>query len=530
MDSPDGVLGSQAGTLNKSTGVSSLGVVVTLVVAPVVTLFVWFTVSWLVSPLRKYPGPFLAGYTNLWRLWAVRTRKYHHVIEALHKKYGPIVRIGPNTLDLDYPELIKTIYSTDGKWRKTEFYESNSVKMNGKIQYHIFSTTSQTEHARMKRPIVKYYSMSYVLALEPHIDTVITDFCKHLDWRFINGPNCPKPCDLGEWIDFYAWDVISSVTFSHRFGYMDQGYDYDGSLAKSLKALDYFQLVGQIPWLDFVFDKNPIKPIGPPNLENVARIAVETMVKRMQGKDEHYNPEKATDYLQHFIDSKSTHPDLVDDGCVVSYLLVNLIAGADTTSLTILAIFYYCLKNPSVYARLQAEIADADLDRDAPVPYNTARQLPYLEATVREAIRVHPAVAMLLERYVPEGGITLPDGSYVPAGAAVGLNPWVLNRNKGVWGEDVDAFRPERWLQQEGETDEQYKERMRKWNAYDLGFGNGSRICLGRNLAIAEIYKITATLMNRYEFELVDPSAEWTVWGSWFTKQSGVKTHIKLRK
>jgi len=61
MDSPDGVLGSQAGTLNKSTGVSSLGVVVTVVVIPVVTLFVWFTVSWLVSPLRKYPGPFLAG-------------------------------------------------------------------------------------------------------------------------------------------------------------------------------------------------------------------------------------------------------------------------------------------------------------------------------------------------------------------------------------------------------------------------------------------------------------------------------------
>jgi len=60
----------------------------------------------------------IPGYTNLWRLWAVRTRKYHHVIEALHKKYGPIVRIGPNTLDLDYPELIKTIYSTDGKWRK----------------------------------------------------------------------------------------------------------------------------------------------------------------------------------------------------------------------------------------------------------------------------------------------------------------------------------------------------------------------------------------------------------------------------
>lgn len=48
----------------------------------------------------------------------VYTGRYHLIIKKLHEEYGPIVRIGPNLLDLDYPELNKVIYTTDGKWKK----------------------------------------------------------------------------------------------------------------------------------------------------------------------------------------------------------------------------------------------------------------------------------------------------------------------------------------------------------------------------------------------------------------------------
>ena len=58
------------------------------------------------------------GYTNLWRLLLVRRGDYHIEIKKLHEKYGPVLRIGPNTLDLDIPELARVLYSTDGKWRK----------------------------------------------------------------------------------------------------------------------------------------------------------------------------------------------------------------------------------------------------------------------------------------------------------------------------------------------------------------------------------------------------------------------------
>ncbi|KAK4033039.1 Pisatin demethylase [Parachaetomium inaequale] len=491
------------------------------------TLVTWFTISWVSSPLRKYPGPFLAGYTNLWRLAQVQSGSYHLRIKKLHEKYGPVVRIGPNLLDLDYPELIKTVYSTDGKWRKTEFYENNSAMVNGKQTFHIFSTTDQAEHARMKRPVVKYFSLGHVLALEPHMDTVISDLIKNLDERFVKSK---KPCDLGEWIAFYAWDLISSATFSRRFGYMDAGHDFDQTIAIADKALDYFSAVGQIPWLDYLLDKNPVMRIGPPNLSNVTRIALEFLIARMQGKDLHFDP-KTPDYLQHFLDSKTAHPDLVDDGVIMGYLLVNLLAGADTTAITIRAVFYFCLKHPQAYRRLAAEVRAAGFDVSKPAPYGAARQLPFLEAVVREAMRLHPAVGMPLERYVPPEGLTLPGGAgYVPGGAAVGLNAYVVGRNKDVWGEDAEEFRPERWLRGEGEAEEVFKVRLQRMNAADLTFGGGSRICTGRNLALVEVYKIVATLVNRYEIELADPGKEWEVLCRWFSRQKGLVTKISLRE
>jgi cytochrome P450 len=310
---------------------------------------------------------------------------------------------------------------------------------------------------------------------------------------------------------------------------MDAGHDFDQTIAIADKALDYFSAVGQIPWLDYLLDKNPVMRIGPPNLSNITRISLESLITRMQGKDPNFNP-NTPDYLQHFLDSKTSHPDLVDDGVIMGYLLVNLLAGADTTAITIRAVFYFCLKHPATYRRLVAEVRAAGFDAAKPAPYAAARQLPFLEAVVREAMRLHPAVSMPLERYVPREGLALPGGGgYVPGGCAVGMNAYVVGRNKEVWGEDAEEFRPERWLQGDGEVEEVYKARLQRMNAADLSFGGGSRICTGRNLALVEVYKIVATLVNRYEIDLADPGREWEVLCRWFARQKGLVTKISLR-
>lgn len=136
---------------------------------------------------------------------------------------------------------------------------------------------------------------------------------------------------------------------------------------------------------------------------------------------------------------------------------------------------------------------------------------------------------MLLERYVPAPGLSLPDGSVIPAGTAVGVNAYVMGRNKQVWGPDADEFRPERWLQQNDESDPAYHARIQRFNAADLTFGHGARVCIGRYIANMELYKIVATLITRFEIKLVDIEREWEVVGSWFPAQTGLVCRLKKR-
>lgn len=115
---------------------------------------------------------------------------------------------------------------------------------------------------------------------------------------------------------------------------------------------------------------------------------------------------------------------------------------------------------------------------------------------------MHPPVGNILERIVPQDGpgLTLPDGRVLPPGTIVGMNQWVLTRNRDVFGDDVDSFRPERWLRDtdNGETAEQYEARLARMREADFSFGGGNRVCTGRHLAMCELLKVTATLFSRY--------------------------------
>ncbi|KAJ5726044.1 uncharacterized protein N7483_007401 [Penicillium malachiteum] len=203
-----------------------------------------------------------------------------------------------------------------------------------------------------------------------------------------------------------------------------------------------------------------------------------------------------------------------------------MIARADTTAITLNTALYYSLKQPIIWQRLKSEIPSQDSKSSiSATSYKNSRNFPYLNAVVREALRYHPGVSMLLERNVPEGGLNLPDERHVPAGCVVGMNPYVLGRNKSVFGEDADTFRPGRWLRDEElETEEEFQQRLHLMNNRDLAFGGGSRICLGKHLGLVEVYKVLATIISRYGISFVDPTRE-----CFFVRQSGIKLKLSSR-
>lgn len=254
-------------------------------------------------------------------------------------------------------------------------------------------------------------------------------------------------------------------------------------------------------------------------------------MERYQGNDKDYhNPEKP-DFLDKFIEAKNADPENVTDEQIVSWLMVNMIAGADTTAITIRSSLYFSLKNPSVWDRLTEEVLAAGFHGRTPPSYKEVKALPYVDAVIREALRMLPGVSMTMERYVPREGFVLPNGDYLPEGTIVGMSPYILARNKSVFGEDADIFRPERWLRDDagGETEEQFQKRLLLMNQTDLSFGGGSRICIGKNMGLFQTYKVLATLITLFEIELADPKKEWKVINSWFPRQEGLEVKLKKR-
>jgi cytochrome P450 len=197
------------------------------------------------------------------------------------------------------------------------------------------------------------------------------------------------------------------------------------------------------------------------------------------------------------LNAHSVDPQKITRDDIFSISAVNIGAGSDTTGITLSAIFYYLLKNPSTYQCLQSEIDTAAKEGriSDPVTFKEAQDLPYLQAVMKEALRIHPATGLTMPRTVPSTGASIA-GRPFPPGSTVGINAWVAHRNSSVFGPDADIWRPERWreIEEQGREGEVEK--------YFLAFGMGSRTYIGKNISLLEMSKLVPQLVRRFDFAL----------------------------
>lgn len=303
-----------------------------------------------------------------------------------------------------------------------------------------------------------------------------------------------------------------------------------------------------MPWLDYLFIKNPLRQfLQGGSTGAVARFARERLNERLhqpKAGDKTAGPRK--DFLARFLEAKEEFPDTVDDAQVFSYTVSNMNAGSDTTAISLRAILYYTLKHPRVLKKLQQELNEAfEFGRISnPVSWKQSQDLPYLDAVIKEALRLHPAVGLMLERTVPDG-LQLPNGPFLPPGTIVGANPWIIHRHS-VFGEDVDSFIPERWLRGENEPEAEFKTRKQNMVRATFTFGAGPRTCIGKNISLLEMYKLIPSMFLTYQvsgscsvtwildwsnvlqIELKDSKADWEVVNAWFVRQK--KVEVRLTK
>ncbi len=167
-------------------------------------------------------------------------------------------------------------------------------------------------------------------------------------------------------------------------------------------------------------------------------------------------------------------------------MVTMLLAGHDTTALTLTYTWYLLSQHPRVESRVHDEL-DALLRGERPT-FADVRAMEYTEAVLNEAMRLYPPVYTIFRE--PQVDVRL-GGYRVPAGSAVMLSQWAVHRSSRHWDAPLE-FDPDRWL------DERADERHRF--AY-FPFGGGPRFCIGKQLSMLEARLIMGTVCQQYRLE-----------------------------
>ncbi|XP_068648661.1 xanthotoxin 5-hydroxylase CYP82C4-like [Aristolochia californica] len=183
------------------------------------------------------------------------------------------------------------------------------------------------------------------------------------------------------------------------------------------------------------------------------------------------------------------------DLVVYSLLEVIVFAAIDTTALTLEWLMAELLNKPHMLRKAQEEI-DSKVGKERKVEEEDVEELPYLQAIVKETLRLHPAGPLLVPHESTENCSVA--GFHVPAGTQLIVNAWKIHRDPSYWLHPL-TFEPERFLGPDGSATEVD---MKGQHFQFIPFGSGRRACPGATLALSVLHLAAARMLHALEWRL----------------------------
>ncbi|KIW94861.1 uncharacterized protein Z519_04839 [Cladophialophora bantiana CBS 173.52] len=453
------------------------------------------------SPMSKIAGPWITRISDIPEATALKDKRRAEWASELFAQYpdSVAVRTRPNAVSFNHPDAVKAIYG-HGKgadeFGKSSWYDAFSTTGES-----LFSTRSKKNHARKRRMVSHGFSMQSLYLFEPYVDAVMEIFLRKMD----EFASTQQPFDIYFWFELFTMDLMGELAFGHNFGAIQGGRPVKYSKLVELSQR-FANLSGMLP-----FGKYNVKVLSMVPLPYIQKLyqarleyleyARQALEKRFQdNRNQVLGGKPRQDIMQRFIEAQDPETggrmDFPELRAEASSLMV---AGASTGSVTMNWMTYYLSKNPSVKERIIQQLEETfpdNLDASTPLPFAMLNKLSLLEATEIECLRMHPPIGYAMPRMTPPQGAVI-CGVYVPGNVDVGVPAATIGRNPVVY-RNPNIWNPDRWLDEKAD--------LATMKTCFLGFGFGSRQCIGRNVANQFIIKMIATLLLRYDIELEDPN------------------------
>jgi len=432
------------------------------------------------------PGPF--SFPIIGNAHKLAADLRHVDLMKLEKQYGKVFRLylgSKLVVVASGPSAIKEVLVTkSAEFAGRPSLYSSEVFAEGKAIGFVDYSSEWRLHRKVAASAIKTYITGKVkeFGINDEFDLLLKRV------RARNG----QPHDITKEIRLAAMNVICALVFGSRYELDDPEFtkfmEINDTIIKTLAA---GSVVDVLPWLGFI----PFKSIQ--NLKEKCTERNEIISRIYQQHMDAWrvdNPQDLTDTLlktkKQAEEEDSSIKGFLTDQHLIMTMSELFIAGMETTASTLCWALMYLIHNPDVQQRLHQEL-DQVIGPDRLPELEDKKNLPHLEATLTETLRLS-SIGPLSVPHKTTVDTTL-QGYSIPKDTTVLTNLWSLHHDPEIW-DDPDAFRPQRFLDEEGNFVPPKADRF-------LPFSAGRRVCLGESLARIELFLVLTRLLHSFKFE-----------------------------
>ncbi|KAL1532388.1 unspecific monooxygenase [Salvia divinorum] len=458
-------------------------------------LFLITAAAWLISFRRRKnlpPGPMpLPIIGNMLQVGS----QPHETFAKLSKQYGPLMSIHLGslyTVIVSSPEMAREILLKYGQ------------VFSGRTAVQALEACNHSESAIGFMPVGDEWREMRKICKEQMFSNQSLESSKELRKEKLQQllRHARRCSEEGRVVDIREAAFITTLNLMSATLFSMQATEFDSSVTMEFKEI--MEGIAGIASVPNYADYFPI--LRPFDLQGVMRQS-EVYFSRMLGLIEGYlneriqfrkenpNAPKKDDFLEVIVDSLEAKDNNLTATHFIHLVLELFVGGAETNMTMLEWIMHELISHPDKMAKVKAELKSV-MGEEKVVDESKMSKLPYLQAVVKESLRLHPPAALLVPRKAESDQVV--NGYMIPKGAQVLINVWGMGRDSTIW-KNPYSFEPERFLDQKIDF---------KGQDFELiPFGSGRRVCPGMPLANRILHTVPATLVHNFDWKLERPDA-----------------------